>query len=187
VQGAGQSIGGPLRRLAFLAPRGGDSGSGPNDFQINRSAAAAGVDAAITGGAWRLAVHGIGGRSVALSRQQLLGMAQVTYSLPIGCVEGWSTTQHWTGVRLRDLAALTGLHGKLTLDTQSLEQDGLYNTASLGSEQVADPRSLLALQVNGVDLSLDHGYPARIIGPAVPGVHCTKWAQSLTFRLAGER
>ena len=39
----------------------------------------------------------------------------------------------------------------------------------------------LALRVNGADLSLDHGYPARIIVPAAPGVHCTKWVGTLTF------
>ena len=31
-----------------------------------------------------------------------------------------------------------------------------------------DPDSLLALRVNGADLSLDHGYPARVIVPARP-------------------
>jgi DMSO/TMAO reductase YedYZ molybdopterin-dependent catalytic subunit len=41
--------------------------------------------------------------------------------------------------------------------------------------------------VNGADLSLDHGYPARIIAPAVPGVHCTKWVARMTFRKAQER
>jgi DMSO/TMAO reductase YedYZ molybdopterin-dependent catalytic subunit len=35
--------------------------------------------------------------------------------------------------------------------------------------------------VNGADLSLDHGYPARIIVPALPGVHCTKWVKSVAF------
>ena len=43
-------------------------------------------------------------------------------------------------------------------------------------------RSLLALQVNGADLALDHGYPARIIVPALPGVHNTKWVGRLELR-----
>jgi DMSO/TMAO reductase YedYZ molybdopterin-dependent catalytic subunit len=38
--------------------------------------------------------------------------------------------------------------------------------------------------VGGVDLSLDHGFPARIIVPATPGVHCTKWVKRLTFAIA---
>jgi hypothetical protein len=39
----GESIGGPLRRLALLAPRGRVFGTGPNDFQVNRTAVAAGI------------------------------------------------------------------------------------------------------------------------------------------------
>jgi len=38
------------------------------------------------------------------------------------------------------------------------------------------------MRVNGVDLSPDHGYPARIIVPALPGVHCTKWVRTIEFR-----
>jgi DMSO/TMAO reductase YedYZ molybdopterin-dependent catalytic subunit len=45
--------------------------------------------------------------------------------------------------------------------------------------QAAD--ALLALRVNGVDLTPDHGYPARIVVPALPGVHNTKWVTRLTF------
>jgi DMSO/TMAO reductase YedYZ molybdopterin-dependent catalytic subunit len=40
---------------------------------------------------------------------------------------------------------------------------------------------MLALRVNGSDLSPDHGYPARVIVPAAPGVHNTKWVTRLTF------
>nr|MCH9736226.1 molybdopterin-dependent oxidoreductase [Actinomycetes bacterium] len=40
----------------------------------------------------------------------------------------------------------------------------------------------LALRVNDAELSLDHGYPARIIVPALPGVHNTKWVASIDFR-----
>jgi len=65
--------------------------------------------------------------------------------------------------------------------SQSLEH-GTFGHATLGHEQVADERSLLALRVNGLDLSLDHGYPARVISPAIPGVHCTKWVSNMTFR-----
>ena len=53
--------------------------------------------------------------------------------------------------------------------------------ATLQANQIGDPDALLALRVNGADLSLDHGYPARIIVPALPGVHNTKWVGSIEF------
>jgi DMSO/TMAO reductase YedYZ molybdopterin-dependent catalytic subunit len=46
---------------------------------------------------------------------------------------------------------------------------------------VNDPESMLALRVNGADLSRDHGYPARVIIPDAPGVHCTKWVNRIIF------
>ena len=54
-------------------------------------------------------------------------------------------------------------------------------TPSCRPIRCGNPDSLLALRVNGVDLSPDHGYPARIIVPALPGVHNTKWVRSIEF------
>ncbi len=179
----GETVGGPLRRFALLAPRGRVWGHGPNDFQVNRTAAAVGITPALTGTAWRLIVSG-GTRSMSLSREQLLAMAQHTHELTIACVEGWSTTQHWTGVRLADLAALVGAPSSAILHVQSIQPSGPFRHATLSAEQLRDPRALLALRVNGADLSPDHGYPARVILPAQPGVHCTKWVGSMTFEAA---
>ncbi|HWD84539.1 MAG TPA: molybdopterin-dependent oxidoreductase [Solirubrobacteraceae bacterium] len=177
VQGAGQSIGGPLRALAFLLPRG-QRRPGPLGFPVNKTAVAAGITAPAVGSAWRVQV--VGTRTVTLSRQQLLALPQHTYDLPIACVEGWSTTQRWSGVRLRDLAALCGVRGPARVYTASLDP-GTYGHATLGHEQVASANSLLALRVNGLDLSLDHGYPARVISPGIPGDHCTKWVTNMKF------
>jgi DMSO/TMAO reductase YedYZ molybdopterin-dependent catalytic subunit len=109
-------------------------------------------------------------------------MEQHTAHLPIACVEGWSTdNQAWTGVRLRDLARLAGISDPASVLVDSLEAGGAFRHAVLSAGQIMNPDSLLALRVNGADLSLDHGYPARVIGPANPGVHNTKWVASLTF------
>ncbi len=182
VQGAGQAIGGPFRALAFLAPRGA-SGGGPNGFPVNRTAVAAQITAAHVDAQYRLRVIA-GPRTLTLSRADLLAMPQHTYDLPIACVEGWSTTQRWSGVRISDLAAAAGVSGAVIARTRSLATNGVFDAAVLSSEQVGDERTLVALKVNGVDLSLDHGFPARVIGPAIPGVHCTKWLAALTIERA---
>jgi DMSO/TMAO reductase YedYZ molybdopterin-dependent catalytic subunit len=182
VQGAGQSIGGPLRDVALLAPRSLHNG-GPTGFPVNRTAATAAITPNRVGAAWRLRLI-VGSRRMALSRAQLQAMTQHTYDLPIACVEGWSTTQRWTGVPISDLAVLIGINEPFTVTTQSVATNGLFDSATLASEQTSDKRTLLALRVNGVDLSLDHGFPARVIGPGIPGVHCTKWAATMTFERA---
>jgi hypothetical protein len=174
---AGESIGGPFRGLALLAPRGRVFGTGPNDFQVTHTAATAQITSAMTGPAWRLTV--IAGQTMSLTRQQLLAMAQKTHTLTIACTEGWSTTQHWTGVRLADLARLVDAPKGATLRVGSLEPGA---EVSFSESQFIDDRALLALRVNGAELSLDHGYPARVILPNVPGTHNIKWVRELRFQ-----
>jgi DMSO/TMAO reductase YedYZ molybdopterin-dependent catalytic subunit len=176
VANVGESIGGPVRKLAFLAPR-------RESFPVNKTAARANVTADMVGPAYRLALSG-GAREVALSRDDLLALPQHTARLPIACVEGWTTTQTWTGVRLSELAAVAGVPGAGSAFVRSLQPAGVLSKASLSGDAVADPDALLALKVGGADLPLDHGYPARIIVPALPGVHNTKWVASIEFGAA---
>jgi DMSO/TMAO reductase YedYZ molybdopterin-dependent catalytic subunit len=180
---AGRSFDGPLRQTALLTPHGGaEPGSGPGGFQINKTAAYAGIDARETSEeAWRLVVTGPTG-TVRLSRTDLLRLPLHSSALPIACVEGWSTSdQWWRGVRLRDLAALVGHDDAPGVLVESLQRHGAFRRAALGANQVRDPLSLLALYANGEDLTPDHGYPARIIVPAAPGVLNTKWVARMTF------
>jgi DMSO/TMAO reductase YedYZ molybdopterin-dependent catalytic subunit len=175
----GQTIGGTLRQAALLAPRGRSYGSGPNAFQVNRTALTARIRAKDTGESWRLSLSGT--TKTKLTRVALLGMDQLDVSMPIACVEGWSTVQDWSGVRLVDLARLVGVDHPTGAYVQSLEKGGAYSEVTLAGNQVCADHAMLALRVNGSDLSPDHGYPARLMIPAAPGVHNTKWVRSIKF------
>jgi DMSO/TMAO reductase YedYZ molybdopterin-dependent catalytic subunit len=179
---APQVIGGPVRRLGLLAPRAGYStGDGPNDFAVNLSAADAAIDEAAANAEWSLALLG-GSTPKVLYRADLLAMELHTAHLPIACVEGWSTgNQHWEGVRLRDLARLAGADDPDDVFVESLQKNGEFARGRLAGNQIRAGDSLLALRVNGVDLSFDHGFPARIIVPNNPGVRNTKWVARMTF------
>jgi DMSO/TMAO reductase YedYZ molybdopterin-dependent catalytic subunit len=178
-----------LRPLALLSPRGQSYGDGPNDFQVNRTLAGSGIDPTALGDGWRLRLTG-GSSEVTLSRGMLLDMPQHTATLPIACVEGWSVTRTWSGVRLRDLAALAGVPEPANAFVQSVETSGAFARATLEAGQVLNPDALLALQVGNeggptADLAPNHGFPARVIVPALPGVHNTKWVSSIDFRRRG--
>ena len=176
----GQSIGGWTRRTALFAPRG-RSAVGP--LPVNHTAAAAKITAADTGPGYRLKVTGR--RTVSLTRHQLMALPQRTAVLPLACVEGWSYSASWTGVPLTELARLAGLTQPAAALVESLQQAGSFRSVTLSASQVSDPRSMLALCLNGADLSPDHGYPARTIIPSAPGVHNTKWVNKITF-MAGQ-
>jgi DMSO/TMAO reductase YedYZ molybdopterin-dependent catalytic subunit len=181
VMTAGQVVGGPVAELAVLAPRGRGRGAGPNEFPINKTFAVANIPREKVGPDWRLLLQVGDEHRRQVTRDELLTMDQVTAELPIACVEGWSTTQTWTGVRLADLARLAGVPDPRGVEVRSMQPRGALRSVTLNEGQVRHKEAMLALEVNGADLSLDHGYPARVIVPALPGVHCTKWVGKLVF------
>jgi DMSO/TMAO reductase YedYZ molybdopterin-dependent catalytic subunit len=173
---AGQTVY-PLRRLALLAPRRPDVG--PEHVPINRTAKAAGVLTTATDTTWHLHLTGPSGDQY-FTRAQLTEMAHRSEELPIACVEGWSANAMWWGVPIRQLVVLAGGGPDSVVHIESLEQKGNYARTQLPAAYARDPRTLLALRINGEELSLDHGYPARIIAPNRPGVLQTKWVNTLT-------
>ena len=134
----------------------------------------------MTGGDWRVTV--VGARTISFTRQQLLAMAQSARTITIACTDGWSTTQHWTGVQLATLARLVDAPEGAILRAATLQPG--QPPQALAPSLYHDSRSLLALRVNGVDISIDHGYPARVILPNVPGNFNTKWVSELRFEAA---
>ncbi len=166
-----------LSRLSVLAPR--RPTTGPQHLPVNKSAVGAGVTAAATDAAYRLMIVGPTG-TVSLSRDDLAALPQHQVSLPITCVEGWSADGVWTGVRLADLvASVGGGHGSQVM-VESLEAGGRYRASVVAPPHVRDPLTLIALQLHGEPLALDHGYPCRLIAPNRPGVLQTKWVAKIT-------
>jgi DMSO/TMAO reductase YedYZ molybdopterin-dependent catalytic subunit len=158
-----------IGRVALLSPRSRRSG-----LPVNRTAAQAGVVAAATAADYRCRVE-YAGRSLELSREELLALPQSTHVLPIGCVEGWSAEGRWTGVRLRTLLALLDIEPGHHVRIHSLQQHGADRITELPANFVDDERTLLALALDGETLAIDHGFPARIMAPDRPGALQTKW------------
>ncbi|WP_426996791.1 molybdopterin-dependent oxidoreductase [Pseudarthrobacter sp. N5] len=172
---AGQSFAW-LSPLNLFAPR--KMGTGPQSVPVNPTAAQAKVaDLALTGD-WSLTVthHGT---SRTFTLAELRALPQYAQELPIACVEGWSQMARWRGVRMMDLLGAVGARPDSALRVTSLEPEGAYRLMSMPAEYTRDERTLVALELNGTVLDLDHGYPARIIAPGRPGVLQTKWLQSV--------
>jgi len=163
----------PLRRLGLLAPR--DPATGPQGRPVNRGAANAGVVDLANSPAYRLEISGRVARPVSLTLDQLRAMPAHDTVLPIACVEGWSFSAPWSGVRVRDLLAMAGAEPDRTILLESLEPQGVYRTSTLNAGQAADRDTLLATHLDGEPLALDHGFPCRLIAPNRPGVLQTKW------------
>ena len=167
----------PLNRLSVLAPR--RLGLGPQGRPVNRSAAAAGVLETARDPRYRLVVDGRVARPLSLSLEELRAMPQHEAILSIACVEGWSFSARWGGVRVRDLLDRAGARRDAPARVESLEAFSIYGTSPLNHLQAHDRDTLLALELDGQPLALDHGYPLRLIGPNRPGVDQTKWVHRL--------
>ena len=168
---AGQSFR-VLDGVNIFGPR--KNGIGPNALPVNRTAKAAKVTETAVAATWVLSM--VNGDTVrTFTREQLQELPQYEVELPIACVEGWSQMAQWKGPRLRDLVASVDGETGSSIRATSLEQDSNYAVMDMPPEYVQDELTLVALELNGDVLDLDHGYPARMIAPGRPGVLQTKW------------
>ena len=164
-----------LRKVSVFGVR---SGDGPQGIPINKSARAAQVTSAAIDPGYRMSVS-FGTSKVELTLDDLRAMPQTSATLPIACVEGWSASGDWRGVRMVDLLSLVQAPAGSDVLVRSLQQVGYYGVSLLPQQFARDPLTLLALELNGSPLSIDHGYPCRLIAPNRPGVKQTKWVNAL--------
>jgi hypothetical protein len=153
-------------------------GDGPQHLPVTKSAQHADVVRTALAPTYALELaHGA--TTVRLSLARLRSMTQRTERLPIACVEGWSASASWTGVRLRDLLDLVQAPAGSSVRVTSLQLRGAFRYSEVRGNLADDPRTLLALLLDGSPLSIDHGYPCRLIAPDRPGVLQTKWVSRI--------
>jgi len=115
---------------------------------------------------WKLKVHGLVERPLALSLDELRAMPSRTQITMHNCDEGWSAIGQWTGVQLGRLLSLAGprLNARYVvfhcLDTQ--EADGVPYYESIDLVDAVHPQTILAYGMNGAPLPVGHGAPLRL-------------------------
>ena len=80
---------------------------------------------------------------------------------------------------MSSLLALVDAPAGRAVEITSLQPAGSYRVTELPAQFAADPLTLVALDLNGEPLSVDHGYPCRLIAPNRPGVLQTKWIERI--------
>jgi DMSO/TMAO reductase YedYZ molybdopterin-dependent catalytic subunit len=132
---------------------------------------------------WRLSVHGMVDRELALTFDDLLAMDLVEAYATLTCVSNevggnLAGNARWLGVPLRTVLEQAGPlpDADMVLSTSS---DGF--SASTPLEVLVDGRNaLLAVGMNGEPLPLEHGFPVRMVVPGLYGyVSATKWVVDL--------
>ena len=129
---------------------------------------------------YRLKIDGDVSNSLALKLTELYAMTNVHRTLTIRCVEGWSADVPWEGIPLLYLLRQAGT--SLTNIAHVIVQDVAGYSTTLSSDEVANLDCMIALKVGGFPLSVDHGYPARLVAPTRSGLDWVKCVGRITCR-----
>ena len=156
---------------------------------------------------YRLCIDGAVRNPLSLSYQQLRDMPSETRAAILECagngrvflvpqVEGaqWELgavgNAEWTGVPLHDLLERAGLEDDAveivlegadrgTAKVEPVPPGQISYARSLPRDKALQREVLIAYQMNGRDLPLDHGYPVRAVVPGHYGMASVKWLTSI--------
>jgi DMSO/TMAO reductase YedYZ molybdopterin-dependent catalytic subunit/thiosulfate reductase cytochrome b subunit len=137
---------------------------------------------------YRLEVGGLVEQPLRLSLDELRGLGWGTQTTKHNCIQGWSAIAEWGGVPLAAiLEACRPLPEArhlvfLALDDKTVtENEGrhgyLYGTIPLFL--ALKPQSILALEMNGRPLPVEHGAPARVRIETQLGFKMVKWVHAI--------
>jgi DMSO/TMAO reductase YedYZ molybdopterin-dependent catalytic subunit len=108
---------------------------------------------------WTFGVQGLVARPMELSMADLLRCPMTTQTTLHACEEGWSYIAQWQGVQLSYLLNRAGVSVKAKFVVFYC-YDGWWG--SIDMEDAWHPQTLIALAMNGKELSAGHGAPVRL-------------------------
>jgi DMSO/TMAO reductase YedYZ molybdopterin-dependent catalytic subunit len=116
---------------------------------------------------WRLEVTGLVDNPLSLSLAELRQQPARTQITRHDCVEGWSCIGKWTGAKLGPLLDLAKIRPQAKflvfycMDTLSPADEAPYYE-SIDMVDARHPQTILAYEMNGAALPVQHGAPLRL-------------------------
>lgn len=141
---------------------------------------------------WRLQVGGeLSGRTLPFSLEQLRALPKTEYVAVHTCMQGWSATSKWGGVRLRDLLEELGprpedgnyvmitSHGLAQEMWDHRPREPFYTV--LDMSMIYEDDTILAYERNGNPLETHLGAPLRLRVESNHGYKMVKWVKSVEW------
>ena len=139
---------------------------------------------------WSLRVFGAVDRETTFGWDDLLALGSVEVVVDIHCVTKWSKFDTvWTGVPLETVLATAGVDPAATHLIEHAEQGYTTNVPLaevLGVDAAGQPRAVLAHRFGGQPLEPDHGYPLRLVVPALYFWKSAKWLRGLELSIGDQ-
>jgi DMSO/TMAO reductase YedYZ molybdopterin-dependent catalytic subunit len=123
---------------------------------------------------YRLKLTGLVEQPLDLTYRDLTAMRPTELHRDFQCVTGWRVPDvEWRGVLLRDLLDRAGVHSRARA-LRFVSFDGTY-TESLTLDQARRSDVLVAYELEGKQLSREHGGPVRLYVAPMYGYKSCKW------------
>lgn len=125
---------------------------------------------------WQLIIDGAVRQPTRYTHDQLMLINSVDLVAVLDCTGGWYTEQVWRGIKIADL--LANAWPLPTVKSVTISSVTGFNRR-FEVEKTKD--YILAYKVANQPLSLDHGYPIRLVAPGQRGVNWVKWVNTVTL------
>jgi len=139
---------------------------------------------------YRLSVGGLVAHPTTLSLQQLKELADTSQTVKHNCIQGWTAVAQWAGVPMTALLE----HVRPTAEARHIvfygmddkgltEAEGRYGYfyGSIPLYLAHHPQTILALEMNGAPLPVEHGAPVRLRIETQLGFKMVKWIVGIEF------
>ena len=151
----------------------------PNDefYRVDVNVIAPSVDSST----WSLNLHGLVSNPMTIGYPQLLALASIEEYATLECVSNnvggdLMSTAKWKGVRLKDL--LTTARVATGADYVVFRCSDRYDVG-IPLDRAMMEGTILAYEMNGAKLPVEHGFPVRAIVPGLYGMMNAKWITSI--------
>ena len=125
---------------------------------------------------YRLAITGLVKTPLSLKYADVTSMPAFQKVTTLNCVEGWSVTYLWTGVKLKDLLARAGYDTNAKVVIFKC-YDGY--TTSLPLDYIVNRDILFAYKMNGVTMPPERGFPFQVVAEDQFGYKWAKWVTGI--------
>lgn len=139
---------------------------------------------------YRLPIGGLVAHPASLSLEQLRTMGAASFVSKHNCIQGWTAVAQWGGVPLAEiLRRVEPLPQARHIVFYAFDDKGLtegegrygYFYGSIPIHLAHDPQCILALEMNGAPLPLEHGAPLRLRVETQLGFKMVKWIKAIEF------
>ncbi len=130
---------------------------------------------------WQLSVVKNKKETLRLHLADLKKLPKTDIVFDFKCVEGWDQIQHWGGVKFTDFIEHFQLQKQARMNYVGMETPNGEYYVGLDMESALHPQTLLAYEMNGQPLELEHGAPLRLIIPVKYGIKNLKRIGTITF------